>query len=419
MSAARAAAGAALVAGWAAAAVVLWRSSVVPGGLRLSGLDEHRYFGAAEIARAASFGSFAFWDSALSILALLATLAAYARWGARWARESAAGRIGTGMLLGMLGFAFVWLAQLPFGLALLWWERRHGLARTGYVGYVTSNWLGLGGEFAFVCFALLVVMGLASLLGERWWIVGAPFFAALALLFAFVQPWLIPSLHRLRDPALAAEARVLERREGVAPIPIEVQDVSATTSAPNAEATGIGPSRRIVLWSTLVDGRFSRREVRVVLAHELGHLARGHIWKSVAWYALLALPGAYAVARLTRRRGGMGRPEAVPLSLLVLVGLSVAALPLRNLVSRHFESEADWLALRAARDPAAQRALFQELTRTSLEQPDPGLADYVLFENHPTPMQRIAMVEAWRARFTGTSPTAGAGRSASASARPR
>jgi STE24 endopeptidase len=382
----------------AAGAVLLWTSSVVPGDLHVSGVDQHRYFAQHVIHRAESFGRFTFWDAVLSLVAVLIVLAAYARWGARWMRESAAGRVGTGMLLGMIGLAFTWFAQIPFGVAQLWWERRHGVGEVGYVAYVIDNWLGLAGEFLFICLALLIVMALARPLGDRWWMLGGPFFVGLALLFAFVQPYLIPNLHRLRDPQLVAAARELERREGVAPTPIDVQDVSSVTSAPNAEATGMGPSRRVVLWNTLLDGRFSDRQIRVVLAHELGHLSRSHIWKLVGWYAIFALPGAFLIARLTRRRGGMARPEAVPLGLFLFIALGLLALPLQNVVTRHLEAEADWMALQAARDPAAQRGLMQEFTRTSLEEPDPSLPEYVLFENHPTIAQRIAMVNAWVAR---------------------
>jgi STE24 endopeptidase len=384
-------------------AVVLWSSSVVPGNLHLSGFDASRYFAVHEVSRAERFGRFMFADELLALVAVVIVLAAYARWGARWMRESAAGRIGTGMLLGMIGLAFTWFAQLPFGIAQLWWARRHGLATVGYLTYVVDNWLGLAGEFLFICLALLIVMALARPLGERWWIVGGPFFVGLALLFAFVQPYLIPGVHRLRDPDLAAAARVLERREGVAPTPVEVQRVSSETSAPNAEATGMGPSRRVILWDTLLDGRFTDREVRVVIAHELGHLARSHIWKLLGWYAIFAIPGAYLIARFTRRRGGMARPEAVPLGLFMFVALGILALPAQNAVTRHIEAEADWMALEAARDPAAQVRLMQQFTRSSLEEPNPNLAEYLLFENHPTLMQRIAMAEEWKRRRQATS----------------
>ena len=57
---------------------------------------------------------------------------------------------------------------------------------------------------------------------------------------------------------------------------------------------GIGPSRRVVLWDTILDGRFSPGELAVVIAHELGHVARDHVLKSIGWFALFAFPGAYS-----------------------------------------------------------------------------------------------------------------------------
>ena len=94
----------------------------------------------------------------------------------------------------------------------------------------------------------------------------------------------------------------------------------------------------------------------------------------------------------------MARPEAVPVALFVYVALQVAALPLSNIVSRHEEAEADWSALRATRDPASARALFEVLARTSLGNPDPPSWSYVLSADHPTIVQRIAMVQAWEHR---------------------
>ena len=158
----------ALAAGaWVAAAVLLWQSSVVPGGLHLSGTDAHRYFTDRQLTRTASFTRFERWDFVASQIALVAVLVLYARYGGRFARESAAGRIGTGMLLGMLGLGFVWLVQIPFGLADLWWERRHGLTHAGYLGWIFRDWAQLAGEFAFVSLALVIVMALAGKLGER------------------------------------------------------------------------------------------------------------------------------------------------------------------------------------------------------------------------------------------------------------
>jgi STE24 endopeptidase len=128
-----------------------------------------------------------------------------------------------------------------------------------------------------------------------------------------------------------------------------------------------------------------------VLAHELGHLAHNHIWKSIGWYALFAFPVAFLIARATRRRGGMGVPEAVPLAIFVYVVLQLAFLPLQNVVSRHFEAEADWSALRATNDPTAGKQLFRLFASETLEDPNPPSWDYIFLENHPTLMQRIEM----------------------------
>jgi Zn-dependent protease with chaperone function len=94
----------------------------------------------------------------------------------------------------------------------------------------------------------------------------------------------------------------------------------------------------------------------------------------------------------------MARPEAVPVALLVFVLLRVLTVPLTNIVSRREEAEADWSALKATRDPAAARSLFHNLATSSLANPDPPTWSYALDDDHPTIVQRIAMVDAWQAR---------------------
>ena len=384
----------AIGAGWALAAVSLW-DTTVPGSLRLADLDPHDYFTDGELERAGDFERFLRIDFLLAQAALLATFAVYARRGHRLLRESAAGRIGSGMLLGMLGLAILWLVQLPFRVAAHWWQRRHGVASDDYITFLFGDWLALAGEFLFICLALVIVMGLAGAMRNRWWVAGAPVFVGLAMLFAFVYPYLLP-LERLEDPQLAAGARRLAAAENVEDIPVRVEEVGEYTTAPNALASGLGASRHVVLWDTLLDGRFPDDEVLFVLAHEFGHHTREHIWKGIGWYALFAVPGAFLLAVATRRAGGMADPRAVPLSLLVLVVLQLAAMPVYNVIGRRLEAEADWAALEATRDPAAARGLFRNFGRTGLVEPSPPTWSYVLLDGHPTLMQRIAMAEAWR-----------------------
>jgi STE24 endopeptidase len=222
--------------------------------------------------------------------------------------------------------------------------------------------------------------------------------AGLALLSVFLSIHLIPETEPLHASAQIADARALARAEGVPGTQVVVQRVRRYTTAPNAEAVGFGPTRRVILWDTLLDGGFGRREIRVVIAHELGHIAHEDPLKEVGWIALFLIPATALVAYFTRGRGGLARPEAVPTALLVFVLVQLLAAPALNVVSRRREAAADWAALQATKDPAAAQALFQKLATTSHADPDPPTWAYLVYENHPTIMQRIAMVQAWRAR---------------------
>lgn len=382
---------------WLLAAALLW-DTTVPGDLRLPDVDPERLFANDELARAERYERVSRLIALGSQVTLLVVLTLYAWRGHRLMRESAAGRIGTGMMLGMLGLALVWLSQLPFSVAGLWWARRYGLTELDYSLLLVEDWLALAGAFLFICLALLIVMALAGAFRHWWWVAAAPAFVGLGLFFAFLFPYLTPGLVPLDDPALESRARRYAAAQDIKPIPVRVEEVSEDTSVPNAWAGGLGPSRRVVLWDTLLDGRFSDDEIGTVLAHELGHHSRNHIWKGVGWYALFALPGAFLIAVATRRRGGMAEPAAVPLALLVLVGLQTLALPLDNAFSRRLEAEADWVALETTRAPGAAEGLFAGFTEEALADPTPPGWSYLFLESHPSTEERVAMARAWAAR---------------------
>ena len=196
----------ALAAVWALAAWALWQTDV-PGGLRLPEVEASAVLDSDRLDEAHDFELFLRISFLVSLVVVIAVFVGYARWGARFVRESAAGRIGTGMLLGMLGLAILWLVQTPFSLVDHWWARRHDVSELGYVDWLILNWLALGSEFLFICFALLIVMGLAGWLRFWWWIPGAVVFTGLVALFTFVTPYLIPAQE---DPP----AWVVEDEEG-------------------------------------------------------------------------------------------------------------------------------------------------------------------------------------------------------------
>jgi len=381
-----------------AVSAILLHPTAVPNDLSLGAVDADEIFGAELVAKGERYERFLYVDWVLAQIALLATLVLYARRGAAFTRESAAGPIGTGMLLGMLGLAIVWLVQLPFRLAAHWWDRRYGLTDLDYLTWVYDDWAVLGAEFLSICIALLIVMGLARWLGERWWLPGVAVFVGIAALFTFVAPYLDFTTEPLRDKGLLAAAERYERELGLSDIPIRVEVVSEDTDQANAYAYGFGPSRRVVLWDTILQDPFSAGEQKVVLAHELAHHSEEHLPKGVGWFALFAVPGAWILMRATRGRGGMGMPQAVPVALVVVAVLQLASAPAANWVSRRMEAEADWKALQVTADPASLEDVMVGLTEASLGDPDPPGWVQLLLGTHPSLEDRVAMARAWEAR---------------------
>jgi STE24 endopeptidase len=378
------------------AAYLLWPTDV-PDDLRLPSVDENQIFDAALLDETEDFERFLRWNDIASNLVLLAVLALFAWRGWRFARESAAGRIGTGMLLGMIGLALVWIAQLPFAIAGIWWQKRYDLVTAGYLEWALENWLVLGAQFLFICLWLLITMALAAPLRDRWWLGAAPVFVGLALLLAFLTPYLVPDLHDA-EPALAADAKRIARETGQEGVDFKVQEIGDLTEAPNAFAAGLGPSRKVVIWDTLLEPPFERDEVEVVIAHEYGHHESNHIWKGLAWYGLVSLPLLFVVARVARRWGGLYQPRAVPVALFALVAASLVVQPFDNLITRRMEMEADWIALETTENPDAARELFEEFADTALQDPDPPEWAHVWFDTHPSIVDRIAEATAWENR---------------------
>jgi STE24 endopeptidase len=386
----------AFAAAWLVAAALLLRTPVP--SLDLGGLDEHRYFSARELARAHRYarGEHLLWLA--GTIATVGALAVLTRRVPAYARRLQMRRGGTAIVVAFLLLVTLWAVSLPFGLAQLWWEHHWGLAPFDAGAWVLRQRYRLALSAVTGLLTALVVVSLAARFGRRWWIPGGALFVAVAAAFAFADGWLQAAGSRpLRDARLRADVTRIERREAV-DVPVRVQKVSDWTHEANAFTSGFGPSAHVVLWDTLLDGRFSRGEVDVVIAHELGHARSRHVLKALAWFALLAFPAAFVVAEATRRRGGLEDPANLPFALLVLTVVSLAGAPFENAVSRRYEAEADWRALEATHDPSSARALFRRFERTSLEEPSPQLLAYVWLVNHPTLMQRIAMAERYAER---------------------
>ena len=379
---------------WVVLAALLWRTTV-PAHLRLPHLDERTVFGAGLVRSAQRYERFLDWDWVLGTFVALTAYAVMVQRGRSLAARLGLGNVNAGIVVGVVTFTVVWAARLPFALGAVWWEKRHGISRESYAAALVTAWERLLGTTLVAVVALAIVLVLARRLGRSWWLAAGPALALILLVLQLVAPYLASvGTHPVRSPELRSAIRMLERREHAGRPVVRIDDVSGTTRAANAFSLGLGPTERVVIWNTLLDGRFTVRQVWFVIGHELGHLVRNHPLRAVGWFALLVLP----VLLVTASAADIRRPGAVPSALLAIAVAELAILPLQNTISRRYEREADWIGLNGTRDPAAARGLFIGFVRTSLQDPSPPGWAHVFLDDHPTPLQRVEMARAWRER---------------------
>ena len=171
-----------------------------------------------------------------------------------------------------------------------------------------------------------------------------------------------------------------------------VADASRRTTKVNAYVSGIGRTRRVVVFDTLLRAA-APEEVEVVVAHELGHRREGHVAK----LTLLAMTGAaVAVFVLWAVLGTrVADPRTLPEALLVLLALEIVALAPGAWLSRRFERVADRWSLELTEEPTAFARAHLELARRNLSDLEPPRAAYLLLFSHPTPPERLALGRAW------------------------
>jgi STE24 endopeptidase len=207
----------------------------------------------------------------------------------------------------------------------------------------------------------------------------------------------------LPDERMAADLRALADRAGVPVREVLVADASRRTRKGNAYVSGLGRTRRVVVFDTLL-ARSSPEELAVVVAHELGHRRLRHVVRRTA----LGMAGAVAsvaVLWALLRSGalllavgasGAGDPPVVPFVLLAVTVLEIVAIPVGAALSRRWESAADRFSLDVTRDPPAFEAAHRHLAVANLIDLDPPGWVSRLLLTHPTPPERIASARAWR-----------------------
>ncbi len=311
-------------------------------------------------------------------------------------------------------------AALPFDAVA------HERARDA--GLVTQSWGGYAADQAksWGIAAIIAAVGAAAALAlirrfpRRWWMPGAVVVVAFGAATIYAGPVVLDPLFNTFKPLEGrARADVIElaRRAGVDVGQVYEIDASRRTTAANAYVTGLGKTKRVVLYDTLLEN-FKRDELRLVVAHELGHVRYDDVPRGLLYLAIVAPFGMLAAAQLTRRmapggdsenpRGpafaghvaGSGTPTSGP-AILPALALSVAVMStsittISNQLSRRVEARADSYSLSLTQRPDAFISLERRLATRNLSDPDPpGWVTFVL-STHPPVSERIGIGEAYR-----------------------
>ena len=280
--------------------------------------------------------------------------------------------------------------------------------RSKNVGLVTQSWGGWAVDLvkgAAIGAGMSAAGGAALTAGVRrfgrgWWAPGSAAVTGFAVVFTYLGPVVLDPVFNRFTPLAAGATRddVLEiaGKAGLEVGEVYEVDASRRTTAANAYVTGIGRTKRVVLYDTLLKD-FTPAETRLVVAHELGHVKHRDVGHGLLWLALVAPFGTLAVARAAEGLQARGATP-VPAVALALTLLAPALGVISNQLSRAIERRADAFALDLTREPDAMVAFERRITLQNVGDPDPPRWQQVLMSTHPPTMERIGQALATRPR---------------------
>ena len=379
--------------------------------------DPARDFTPAQVAREDAFHraarppAYLSMAAALAVATLLGLTPAGGRLVAAVARPAGGGWLAQ-VLLGSVALAAAGgLATLPLAA---WSEtvlRGYGLSTRDWTGWAVDMAKSFALGTGLTAVALAAAYAVIRAAPRTWWAWTAAGGAALAVALSFAFPVLVePVFNRFQpmpDGPLRTSLLRLAAEDGVAVRDVLVADASRRTSMLNAYVSGFGSTRRIVVYDTLLR-RGSDDQVRLVVAHELGHAKRNDVLVGTLVGALgvaAAACGAYLLLTapgLLRRAGadGPGDPRSLALLLFLAAAAGLLGTPANSLVSRRIEARADVHALELTRDPGTFAEMQRQLALANLADLDPHPLVYGVFATHPTAPERIAIARDW-ARANG------------------
>jgi STE24 endopeptidase len=228
---------------------------------------------------------------------------------------------------------------------------------------------------------------------QRWWIPAAIGGSGAATLFGALAPVLLAPLFnrfdRLEDGETRRDVLALAAGSGTRVGEVYRVDASRRTTALNAYVTGLGPTKRVVLFDTLLAG-LSRDEVRVVVAHELGHVEAKDVMRNASFGALVAPAAAFAVQRLSWRLSPQrGTPAAIPALVLAAEIVMAPVSLVATRLSRAAERAADYRSLQLSGAPQAFISLQQRLEVQNVADVEPPWWVRRVLSTHPPTLERI------------------------------
>ena len=289
------------------------------------------------------------------------------------------------------------IAVLPLKVVGRQRARDVGLITQSWSGYARDSAIGWGIGGAITGAGAMAGLALIRRFPRGWWLPGSAVVVAFGVLTIYAGPIVLDPLFNTFKPLPAGQVRsdVLElaHKAGVDVGEVYEIDASRRTTAANAYVTGLGHTKRVVLYDTLVEN-FTRDELRLVVAHELGHVRYDDVPWGLLYLALVAPFGMLAVARLTGRlqpEGAAGTPAMLPALALSITVMATAMTTVSNQYSRAIEARADAFALRSTDQPEPFIAFERRIALRNLADPDPPRWVTFLTATHPPTIERIGL----------------------------
>ncbi|HEY4742424.1 MAG TPA: M48 family metallopeptidase [Candidatus Acidoferrales bacterium] len=361
-------------------------------------------------------------------IALLALMLRWS-WSSKfrdWTEAASSRRIiQAGIYSSLFLLAFT-LPQLPIAAWVHWLLRRYDLVVQGWGSWL---WDQIKTQIVVTIIGILVIAGLFRAIRKsprRWWFYFWLGSIPVTAFFIFISPYVIDPLFdkfeplQSHDPALVDSLERVVARAGLIIPPERMfwMNASAKVNFVNAYVTGIGASKRVVVWDTTIE-KMTNPQILFIFGHEMGHYVLGHIPKGLvlleALFFVLFYIGFRVSNRVLQKKSQAWRiraPDdwaALPVYAASLLLLLFVATPITNGMSRRFEHQADQYGLEVTHgitpdsgQVAAQS--FQILGEIDMEDPAPNRLEIWWFWDHPWIGDRIKFALEYDPWSKGESP---------------